>query len=98
MILGQRTAREPAEVVIWGASALLSILLGTGCAYILWGQLHETARQGLLMSAVAIIGAGIVLIGLSSASVRIRVVAGLFAASLVFAFFSGGVAFAHLAH
>jgi len=98
MVLGERPAREPAEIVIWGASSLLAVLLGVGCAFMLWSQLHETARVGLLMASVGAVGAGLALIGVSSSNARIRVMLFLFAAALELAFFTGGTAFAHIVH
>jgi len=64
----------------------------------LWSQLHVTSSAGLLMAAVGSVGGGLVLIALASLNARIRVMLFLFAAALELAFFTGGTAFAHMAH
>ncbi|HEY1655507.1 MAG TPA: hypothetical protein VGF86_10360 [Candidatus Tumulicola sp.] len=88
---------ESSEVVIWGTSALLSLVVGVGAAFFLWMALHRTAQPLFAQGAVVSIGVGMALIALATDRPLLRVFFVLLAAVLVIGYALGGPAFAHLA-
>lgn len=92
----ERSLPEPSELVIWAASALLSLVAGLGAAFFLWSALHHTGRPAIAQTAVVSIGVGMALIGLSTERPLARLFFVLFAAVLVVGYLLGGSEFARL--
>ncbi|MGA8535130.1 MAG: hypothetical protein WB615_13560 [Candidatus Tumulicola sp.] len=88
--------RGPNEVVIWGASGLLALLLGLGGAFVAWFALHRTAETVMAQGAVGSLSLGIVLVGLGAQRPLTRVFLVLLAATLVLGYALGGPQFARL--
>lgn len=92
-----RSLREPNEVVIWGATSLLSILLGLGTAFFLWFTLHRADRPIVAQGAVVSLSLGLVLIGMGVERPLTRIFFVLLAAALALAYALGGPEFTRLA-
>lgn len=92
----ERSLPEPSDLLIWAASALLSLLAGLGAAFFLWSALHHSGRPAIAEAAVVSIGAGMALIGLSTDRPLGRLFFVVFAAVLVAGYVLGGPEFARL--
>lgn len=92
----ERSLPEPSDLLIWAASALLSLLAGLGAAFFLWSALHHSGRPAIAEAAVVSIGAGMALIGLSTDRPLGRLFFVVFAAVLVAGYILGGPEFARL--
>lgn len=92
----ERSLPEPSDLVIWSASALLSLVAGLGAAFFLWSVLHRAGRPAIAEAAVVTIGVGMALIGLSTDRSLGRLFLVLFAATLIFGYVLGGPEFARL--
>jgi hypothetical protein len=87
---------EPSEIVIWGASGLLAVILGLGSAFFLWACLHGEEHVEILPLLVAGLGTGVFWLGLASRHTLLRTIVVLFAVTLVLSFIAGGHSFARL--
>jgi hypothetical protein len=87
---------QPSEIVIWGASGLLAILLGIGSAFFLWLGLRDVNHVEIAPLLVAGFGLGVLLLGLASKHFWIRAIVVLFAVTLVLSFIAGSPSFARL--
>lgn len=96
-MMGSRPVREPTELVIWSASALLGIVVGIGTAFTLWVQLHRTADHAILDGAVIALAVGLSLIAVAVDNLTTRLFIWAVSAGLILAFFAGSSAFASLA-
>lgn len=96
MMMRNRPARIPAELVIWGSTAALGIVTGAGAAFALWSQLHRSPDVGIVVAAVMALALGLGLIGLAISNATARLFLVVVAASLALAFFLGAGAFATL--
>jgi hypothetical protein len=96
-MLPDRSLGEPNDVVIWGASGLLALVLGLGIAFFLWFALHRADQTIVAQGAVGSVSLGLVLIGLGAERPTTRVFFVLLAATLVLGYALGGPEFAHLA-
>jgi hypothetical protein len=96
-MLPDRSLGEPNEVIIWGASGLLALLLGLGTAFFLWLALHRSDQAMVAQGAVGSLSIGLVLIGLGTQRPMTRVFFVLMAATLVLGYALGGPEFARLA-
>jgi FtsH-binding integral membrane protein len=85
--------KEPVEVVIRGASALLALVIGIGLAFGLWLELHRVAEPNAFELAVVSLGAGLALIAVGLRYTAGRIFLAVLAVTLVLAFFGGGHAF-----
>ncbi|MBV8638164.1 MAG: hypothetical protein JO322_08755 [Candidatus Eremiobacteraeota bacterium] len=95
-MMGSRPVREPAELVIWSASALLGLVVGIGTAFILWSQLHRGADQVVLDGAIIAIATGLSLVAVAVDNVIARLFIWAACAAMVIAFFAGATMFASL--
>ncbi len=95
-VMREHSLPEPSDVVIWGASALLSLVVGLGTAFFLWMALHRAAQPMLAQGAVITLGVGLALLGLSTERPLVRLFFVLLAAVLVIGYALGGPAFANL--
>ena len=95
-MMPDRSLREPAEYVIWGASALLALLVGIGASFAIWAGLRGVAQTGLAHAAVGMLGVGLILIGFSVERPVARLFIVILAAVLVAGYTLGGPAFAQL--
>jgi hypothetical protein len=86
----------PAEIVIWGASGLLAVVLGIGGAFYLWFGFRGVEHAQVVPLMVAGFGTGVLLLGMASKHGLVRALAVLFAVSLVLSFLVGSPSFAHL--
>jgi len=86
----------PSEVVIWGASGLLAVVLGVAGAFYLWSGLRWTEHAALVPFLVAGFATGFLLLGMASSNRLLRALVVLFAVSLVLSFLVGSPSFAHL--
>lgn len=93
----ERSLREPNEVVIWTATSLLALVVGLGTAFFLWLCLHHTDRPMVAQGAVLLLSLGLVLIGLGSQRLLLRIFFVLLAVALAVAYALGGPEFARLA-
>jgi hypothetical protein len=96
MMLG-REATAPADAIIWGSTALLAILTGTGAAFILWRALHGSPATTMATGAVVALAVGFGLVGVSLTRPVGRAFLVIMAAALVVAFFAAAPAFTALA-
>jgi multisubunit Na+/H+ antiporter MnhB subunit len=96
-MMGSRPVREPTELVIWSASALLGIVVGIGTAFTVWVQLHRAADQGLLDGAVVAIALGLALVAVAVDNLTTRLFIWAVSGGLILAFFAGSGLFASLA-
>jgi len=96
-MMGSRPVRETNELVIWGASALLGIVVGIGTAFSLWVQLHRTADQAVLAGAVVALAVGLSLIAVALDNLTTRLFIWAASTGLLLAFFTGSGLFASLA-
>jgi len=87
---------EPSEIVIWGASGLLAILLGIGGAFVIWFGLRGVAHDQIVPLLVAGFGCSVLLLGMASKHHLLRTIVVLFAVTLVLSFVVGSPSFAHL--
>lgn len=92
----ERSLTEPSDLVIWIASALLSLVAGLGAAFFLWSVLHRTGEHAIAQTAVVSVGVGIALIGLSTDRSPGRLFFVLFAAVMIGGYVLGGTEFARL--
>jgi len=95
-MMPDRSAQAPAEIVIWGSTAALGIVTGTGAAYALWTQLHRSPDMGIVVSAVCALALGLGLLGFAMSSSRARLFLVVVAAALALAYFAGAGTFATL--
>ncbi len=93
----ERSLREPNELVIWTATSLLAVVVGLGTAFFLWLSLHSTYRPMVAQGAVLSLSLGLVLIGLGSQRLLMRIFFVLLAVALAVAYALGGPEFARLA-
>jgi len=96
MMLG-RDATAPADAIIWGSTALLAILTGTGAAFMLWRALHGSPATDLATGGVIALAIGVGLVGLSLSRPVGRAFFVIMAAALAVAFFVAAPAFSALA-
>ena len=96
-MMGSRPVREPTELVIWSATALLGLVVGIGTAFSLWTQLHRTADQAVLDGAVLALSIGLSLIAVAVDNLTTRLFIWAAAAGLILSFFVGSGLFASLA-
>jgi hypothetical protein len=96
MMLGDRQAQVPAELVIWGSTAALGLVSGIGAAFVLWNMLHRSPAQGIADAAVTAIAVGLGLIGFASSNLTARLFLLIVSATALLAFFAGAGAFAAL--
>lgn len=96
-MMGSRPVREPTELVIWSASALLGIVVGIGAAFTLWAQLHRSADVAILDGAVVALGVGLCLIAVALDNLTTRLFIWAASAGLLLAFFAGSSLFQSLA-
>ncbi len=94
--MGEQPAREPAEVIIFGTTALLAVVVAIGLAFVLWAQLHRTSERAVLTAAVSSLGAGTGCLGFATQKPVARLFMLVFAATLLIAFFLGGPIFSTL--
>jgi multisubunit Na+/H+ antiporter MnhB subunit len=95
-MMSDRPAQAPAELVIWGSTAALGIVTGTGAAFALWAQLHRSPDIGIVVAAVLALAVGLGLIGLAISNTTARLFLVVVAAALAVAFFAGAGTFATL--
>ena len=95
-MMGSRPVREPTELVIWSASALLGIMVGIGAAFMLWSQLHRSADQAILDAAVVAVAAGFSLVSVALDNFLARLFVWAASAALVVSFFAGAPLFSSL--
>ncbi len=95
-MMPDRSVGEPNDVVIWGASGLLALLLGLGTAFFLWLTLHRSDQTIVAQAAVGSLSLGLVLVGLGAERPMSRVFFVLLAATLVLGYAVGGPEFARL--
>jgi hypothetical protein len=95
-MMPDRSLGEPNDVIIWGASALLALVLGIGIAFFLWFALHRVDQAFVAQSAVGSLSLGLVLIGVGAERPTARVFFVLLAATLVLGYALGGPEFARL--
>lgn len=96
-MMPERSLKEPNEIVIWGATSLLAILVGLGSAFFLWLSLQRSDRPFVAQGAVVSLSLGLVLVGLGVGRPLTRIFLVLLAATLVVAYVLGGPEFARLA-
>lgn len=96
-MMGEQPAREPADLIIFGTTALLAVVVGIGVAFGLWSALHHTSQRAVLTAAVTAISAGAGCLGFAIEKLIGRLFLLVFAATLVLAFFLGGPIFGTLA-
>ena len=94
--MGSRPVREPAEFVIWSASALLGVMVGIGTAYMFWGQFHQSTDQAVVYGAILALAAGLALIAVAIDNLTARLFVWTACATLAIAFFTGSGIFAAL--
>lgn len=92
--MGEQPAKEPADAIIFGATALLAIVVGAGVAFSLWTELHRTSEHAVLTAAVSALSAGMGCIAFAVAKPATRLFLLVFAGTLLVAFFLGGSIFA----
>ena len=95
-MMGSRPVREPAEFVIWGATALLGMMVGIGTAFMFWGQFHQSADQAIVNAALVALAVGLSLIAVAVERLTVRVFIWAACATLIVAFFTGSGLFAAL--
>ena len=95
--MGEQPAREPAEAIIFGTTALLAVVIAVGTAFVLWSQLHHTSERAILTAAVSSLGAGMGCLAFAIQKPVGRLFLLVFASTLVLAFFLGGPIFSTLA-
>ncbi len=95
-MMPERSLTEPSDLVIWIASALLSLVAGLGAAFFLWSVLHHTGERTIAQTAVVSVGVGIALVGLSTERPVSRLFFVLFAAVMIVGYMLGGAEFARL--
>ena len=88
--------RARTDLIIWGSSGLLAVVLGLGSAFVLWMALRQTAATQVLTAGIVALGIGLLLIGLATPRALPRVFLVVFAVSLVAGFVLGSPSFAHL--
>ncbi|HVA29262.1 MAG TPA: hypothetical protein VNF68_13860 [Candidatus Baltobacteraceae bacterium] len=91
-----RLTQAPAELVIWGSTAALGMVAGTGAAFALWSQLHRSPDMGIVIAAVIALAAGLGLIAFAIGNVTARLFLLILAATMAVAFFVGAGTFATL--
>ena len=87
---------QPSDIVIWGAGALLAVVLGIGTAFFLWFGLHDGEHMQVAPVLVAGFGGSVLFLGLGSKRPLIRAIVALFAVTLVLSFIVGSPSFARL--
>ena len=97
-MMGERPARVPADLVIWGSTAALALIAGIGAAFALFSLFHHAADpgNGLAGGAVVALSLGIGLIGSTLRPAVGRLFVLLLAATTLVAFFAGSGAFSSL--
>lgn len=95
-MIRDRSAQAPAEIIIWGSTAALGIVTGTGAAYALWSQLHRSPDVGIVVSAILALAMGLGLLGFAMSNSRARLFLVVVAAVLALAYFAGAGTFATL--
>ena len=95
-MMGSRPVREPTELVIWSATALLGMTVGVATAFILWSQLYRSADHVVLDGATLAIAAGLSLVAVAMEKLTARLFVWAGCAALVIAFFAGAGLFATL--
>ncbi|MBV8373316.1 MAG: hypothetical protein JOY69_08665 [Candidatus Eremiobacteraeota bacterium] len=96
-MLRERSLTGTNNVIIWGASGLLALVLGVGIAFSLWLGLHRVDQALVAQAAVGSLSLGLVLIGVGAQRPMTRVFFVLLAATLVLGYALGGAEFARLA-
>ncbi len=96
-MMGSRPVREPTELVILSASALLGLVVGIGTAFTLWVRLHRAADQAVLDGAVVALSVGLSLVAVAVDNRTTRLFIWTASAGLILAFFTGSALFATLA-
>jgi hypothetical protein len=92
-MMGEQPAREPADLIIFGTTALLAIVVGIGIAFALWSEMHWTAARAVLTAAVGALAAGTGCLGFAFEKPVVRLFLLVFASTLLLAFFFGGPIF-----
>ncbi len=87
--MGEQPAREPADAIIFAATALLAIVVATGVAFTLWSELHRTSEHAVLTAAVSSFSVGTGCLAFASTKPAGRLFLLVFAVTLVMAFFLG---------
>ncbi|HVA33517.1 MAG TPA: hypothetical protein VNG31_05180 [Candidatus Baltobacteraceae bacterium] len=95
-VMPDRTMKEPTELLIWTASLLVALLIGVGCAFVLWVPLHRASLPGMAVAAVWVLSVGLVLIAFSVERSLTRASLVVLAVMLVVGYTLGGPQFAHL--
>lgn len=96
-MMGSRPVREPAELVIWSATALLGIMVGIGTAFMLWSGFHRSTDQAIVGAAIVALGLGLSLVAVAIDNVTVRLFIWSASLTIIVAFFSGAGFFAALA-
>ena len=96
-MIPDRSLREPTEVVIWAATSLLALVVGSGAAYFLWYSLRNSQETIVGLAAVVSVSLGLVLVGLGLQRPLTRIFLVLLAATLSLVYALGSPAFARLA-
>jgi|SRR5579863_2553881 len=96
MMLGDRPAQVPADLVILGSTAALGLVSGIGAAFVLWSMLHHSPAQGIAAAAVAALTVGCGLIGFSISNIPARLFMLVAAATTLAVFFLAPDLFASL--
>lgn len=93
MMSPERQRLEPSDLVIWGSATLLGVVSGIGAAFVLWGQLHQTAEPDMLSLAVVSLTVGLSLVAFALQARTGRLFLWALAVSLAVAFFVGSGSF-----
>ena len=96
MMMGDRPARIPADIVIWGSIGALGLVSGLGAAWLLWNLLHRSPVPGIAAVAVAALTVGFALIGLSIVRPTVRLFVVVASAATLACFFLLPTGFAAL--
>jgi hypothetical protein len=96
-MMGSRPVREPAELVIWSATALLGIMVGIGTAFMLWSGFRHAMDDALVDAAVLAIASGLSLVAVAMDNLTARLFVWAACATLLIAFFTGASFFVALA-
>lgn len=91
-----RTPFDPAEIVVWIATALLAVLCGLGLGFALWSVLAANAILGTASPAVYVVGIAIALVLPFAVRAPLRLFVALCGVALLLSFAFGGMLFAPL--
>ena len=96
-MMGSRPVREPAELVIWSAAALLGLMVGLGTAFTLWSGFRHSTDPAIVAAAVVALAVGLSLVAVAIDTLPARLFVWAACATLIIAFFAGPSFFIALA-